>query len=342
VKIAITGATGSLGGALIELLRERWPVTRLVALSRDEVKGGDLAERYADYAPLKCQLADVRDEQRLEEVFRGCDVVVHAAALKRIGHSVYSPEEIVKTNVQGTINVVRAATAVGVGRVLVVSSDKACEATNLYGMSKAVAECYAVQSNTYAQPRGTRVACVRYGNVLGSRGSVVHVWRDQLRRGEPLAITDPLMTRFIITLSQAARFVMRSLERMEGGEVFVPLLPAASMSALADAVERDWRTRIAQQEFAGLMRAGPRIVVGLRPGGEKLHEALLSREEPSRTYLLDGYTNDFAEAVIYPAHHSWREAWDHPTSVRRTAAYTSDAPHRWLDVAELVRMVREV
>ena len=339
MKIAITGATGSLGGALVARLAELGDVTRIVALSRDEVKSGDLAERWPDLAPLRCMLADVRDEPRLEEVFRGCDAVVHAAALKRITQSVYSPEEIIKTNVLGTVNVVRAATAVGVERVVIVSSDKACEPTNLYGMSKAVAECYAVQSNSYSVPRGTRVSCVRYGNVLGSRGSVVHLWRDQLRRGASPTITDFRMTRFVISLRAAADFVLGALGVMEGGEIFVPLLPAVQIGMLADAVVAEWATRTGvadPKDFA--RRSACRPVIGLRPGGEKLHEALLSREEPPRARAREGVV------TVLPSHHSWRLAWG-PFDADETvldAAYTSDAPGRWLGVEELVGMLQDV
>ena len=340
MRIAITGATGSLGGALITALAARHEtrrdVTRIVALSRDEVKSGDLADRWAALPSLRCQLGDVRDERRLEEVFRGCDVVVHAAALKRITHSVYSPEEIIKTNLQGTINVIRAATAVGVAKVLVVSSDKAVEPTNLYGMSKAIAECYAVQSNSYAQPRGTSVACVRYGNVLGSRGSVVGVWRDAIRSGaRVLDITDINMTRFVITLPEAAAFCLRAVDDMEGGEIFVPRLPAALVRHLGCAL----MTEAGLGESAGGFRQ-----IGRRPGGEKLHEALISREEPARTYLDEppevGATDRF---VILPGHHSWRAAWRRPPlSETMVAPYTSDAPDRWLSVADLVAMLKEV
>lgn len=326
MKIAITGATGSLGGALIEALRRRDDVERLVALSRDEVKSGDLSARYADYAPLRCQLADVRDRERLTEVFRGCEIVIHAAALKRIGHSVYSPGEMVKTNVIGTMNVIHAATEAGVGRVLFIGSDKEVEPTNLYGMSKAVASCYAIQSNSYALPRGTRVSCVRYGNVLGSRGSVIGIWRDQLRRGVPLTLTDPQMTRFILTLPQAAAFVLRAIAGMEGGEVFVPRLPAVRLDVLAEAVER-------AEGRSGTLR----LITGLRPGGEKLHEALISREEPPRTWWTDSSGERF---VILPTHHSWRATWPPPTPVCRATPYTSDNPCAWLSVEELIEMLR--
>ena len=326
MRVAVTGATGSLGGALIAALAQRQGVSRIVAFSRDEVKSGDLADRWADLGALRCMLGDVRDEDRLEEVFRGCDVVVHAAALKRITHSVYSPEEIIKTNVGGTRNVIRAATEVGVSRVLIVSSDKAVHACNLYGMSKAVAECYAVQSNSYAHPQGTRVACVRYGNVLGSRGSVVHIWREQLRRGQPLTITDPTMTRFIITLPQAAAFCLAAVEDIEGGEMFVPRLPATTIASLASAV----------CEAGSCDQNWSRVITGLRPGGEKLHEDLLSREEPARTWW------DGTRMIVLPSHHSWREQWEVPIWQRVEKPYSSDAPDRWLSVEELVAMLREV
>lgn len=317
----------------MEILSRRSEVTRIVALSRDEVKSGDLADRLGAAVPgLRCMLGDVRDPERLEEVFRGCDAVIHAAALKRISHSVYSPGEMVKTNIQGTINVIQAAAAVGVARVLVVSSDKCAEPVNLYGVTKCAAECYAVQSNSYTWPRGTRVGVVRYGNVLGSRGSVVGIWREQLRRGEPLTITDPAMTRFIITLPQAAAFCLAALADMEGGEVFVPRLPAARIADLADAVEFEWYGR-------AVVKGDPRWsreLTGLRPGGEKLHEALLTREEPTRTWW------DGARMVILPGHHSWREDWKLPEGQKVAGPYTSDAPDRWLGVEELVAMLKEV
>ena len=333
MKVAITGSTGSLGGALITALAGRIDVTRIVALSRDEVKSGDLADRWDKLLPsIRCMLGDVRDQPRLEEVFRGCDAVIHAAALKRISHSVYSPGEMVKTNIQGTINAIQAAAAVGVARVLVVSSDKCAEPVNLYGVTKCAAECYAVQSNSYTWPRGTRVGVVRYGNVLGSRGSVVGVWREQLRRGLPLTITDPAMTRFIITLQQAAAFCLAALEDMEGGEVFVPRLPAARVADLADAVENEWYARRTTKGEP----CWSREITGLRPGGEKLHEALLTREEPTRTWW------DGGRMVILPSHHSWREDWTVPEGQQVAGPYTSDAPDRWLTVEELIAMLKEV
>lgn len=352
MRIAITGATGSLGGALVQALVTDPNVDRIVALSRDEVKSGDLAERFSSSVALRCVLGDVRDRHRLEQVFRGCDTVIHAAALKRITQSVYSPGEIIKTNVVGTMNVIDAAAAAGVSRVLVVSSDKAVEAANLYGASKAMAEGYATQSNSYVYPQGTRVACVRYGNVLGSRGSVVGVWRAQLARGEPLTMTDLRMTRFVITLPQAAAFCLEALDDMDGGEIFVPRLPAARVEDIAYAVAAVFHG--VQPTDPGFLC--PRVFSGLRPGGEKLHEALLSREEPSRTVWLDNgrmvpsreepsraVWRDNGRMVILPAHHSWRS--DLPRAellLFLRAPYTSDDPDRWLVPVDLVEMLKDV
>jgi len=326
MRLAITGSTGSLGSALISALANDPRLERLVAISRDEVKSGDLAERWPNLTALKCMLGDVRDVRRLEEVFRGCDTVIHGAALKRITESVYSPSEVIKTNVVGTMNVIRAAMDVGVKRIVIISSDKCVEAVNLYGMSKAVAECYAVQSNSYAFPRGCRVAAVRYGNVLLSRGSVAHIWRAQLARGEALTITSPIMTRFILTLRHAAAFVLSAIEDMEGGEIFVPQLPATRVDALAQAVI-----------IHSLGHRGnvPIVVTGLRPGGEKLHEALLSSEEPQRSYRVG------ERIIILPSHHSWRGTWEIPGE-RVAEPYTSDAPARWLSIDEMVTMLEEV
>ena len=341
MRLAITGGTGSLGNALIHALAEDPDIERLVSVSRDEVKAGELAERHAGLSALRCILADVRDRERLEQAFQGCDAVIHAAALKRVEQSTYSPSELIKTNVLGTMNVIAAATAVGVGKVLVVSSDKAVEPVNLYGMTKAVAEGYAVQANSYTYPRGTRVACVRYGNVLGSRGSVVHVWRAQLRCGASMTITDLGMTRFILTLSEAAQFCLTALQDMEGGEVFVPQLPAVALCDLAVAVANQWMDDQADDVIRGgakaVFRNGrPRhVIMGLRVGGEKRHEALLSREEPTRVRLRGD------RFIVLPSFHPWREKWEN-RGESVTAPYTSEAPARWLGVEELVEMLRGV
>lgn len=249
------------------LLALPW-VARVVCFSRDEMKQADMATRFTD-PRMRFFLGDVRDRAALEDALQGIDTVIHAAALKRVDAAAYSSKEAKKTNVDGTVNVIDASIACGVRRVVFLSSDKATMATNFYGATKFLAEQIAIASNVYGYPRGTRIACTRYGNVLGSRGSVVHLWRDAVRRGEPLKLTHPEMSRFWMTIDQAVDLVFTALNRMDGGEVFLPKLPAMSL--------RDVAALVGGERY-------PVEVMGLRPGGEKLHEELLSPEEVSRTH----------------------------------------------------------
>lgn len=299
MNILITGGTGSLGHALTRHLLAR-PFTGKVAIfSRDELKQAQMAERFPD-PRMRWFLGDVRDRDRLTHALRGYDAVVHAAALKRVDAVADSPSEVFRTNLDGTRNVLAAATEVGVPRVLLISSDKACYPTNTYGISKAAAESETVAWNRYGAPRGTRSSVLRYGNVLGSRGSVVHVWRSQAKP----QITDPRMTRFVITLPQACEAVCWALGAMEGGEVLVPYLAAANILDLLEAV------------------TGSRahLNTGLRPGGEKLHETVLTTEESERT--VDTLEGAYA---IRPHLHEWRATlpWgEHPLTEPR--ALTSE------------------
>lgn len=311
MRVLVTGGTGSLGQALTErLLRDG--AERIVIFSRDEAKQQEMCDRLGDPPQLRFRLGDVRDVVRLNEVMwpGQLDAVVHAAALKRVDRVSYDPDEVMKTNFDGTRNVLKAAIAAHVPKVLVVSSDKAVAPANVYGVSKLAAETAAVSYNVYGSPGGTRSGVVRYGNVWGSRGSVVLAWRKAVAEGRPITVTDPQMTRFIITLPQAVEFVLASLARLRGGEVFVPRLPSMRLGDLADAASND------------------RIAVGLRPGGEKMHERLIADEEMARVrWCGDRY-------VITPTHEHWRsDPWPGEPVARFVC--TSDANDWWLTPEEI-------
>lgn len=317
MRILITGATGSLGKALVARLVGDSLVERLCVLSRDEHKIRALADQYPEPTPLRWFVGDVRDEARLRIACHGVDAVIHAAALKRIDSVINESTELDKTNAQGTLNVLRAAMENGVRKVLFISSDKACQPTNAYGCSKMLAECHTVGFNSYSMPKGMACAAVRYGNVFGSTGSIVHIWRQALADGKLLPLTDARMTRFHITLAEAVEFCLSSLMRLRGGEIFIPDLPAYRLVDLADAM------------------GGKTVTVGLRPGGEKLAEILLSEEEPTRTlWQEDRY-------VVQPAHQTWSSSRYRGDLLLRDPHLKSDWPERWLTVEQLRLVIKE-
>jgi UDP-N-acetylglucosamine 4,6-dehydratase len=314
MRALITGGTGSLGHALVSAWLQRDDLERLVVYSRDEKKQADMRALFPD-PRLIFMLGDVRDIARLKLAFYSVDTVIHAAALKRVDATANDPLELYKTNVQGTANVLQAALAAGVRKTLLISSDKACLPANAYGASKFMAEQLAVNFNVYGAPRGCVSSVVRYGNVLGSRGSVVHVWRGQ---GDRLTLTEPGMTRFILTMEQAVGIIDSAVDAMEGGEVFVPYrLPAARMEDLAQAV-------CAGAEY---------IYGGLRPGGEKMHELLLSEEESTRTV---------EPGVLLPHQSTWHEKslWANEPRIVDGERCSYNAP--MLSVEDLKRLLRTV
>lgn len=315
-SILISGGTGSLGHALVSHFLTT-DIQRIAVLSRDELKQSVMAERFPD-PRMRFFLGDVRDPDRLEQAFQGIDAVVNAAALKRVDRVAYDPSEVLKTNVIGTENVIQAAVRAGVRKVLLISSDKAVEPQNIYGATKMCAEWLTVTANSYSYPQGTRCSAVRYGNVVGSRGSVVELWRNAKARGEPIQLTDDRCTRFWITLPQAVELVMSALNLMDGGEIFVPILPSMRITDLADAiVGPDW----------------PRIVKGLRPGGEKLHEKLLNADEVTRTVRAPGYY------VVNPALRFWGGVPWIGDAVPQDFVYESNVNNWWLTVDEMQEMV---
>lgn len=299
--VLVTGGTGSFGRKLIETLLHRHSAKKLIVFSRDEHKQHDMRMAGLDAPHLRYFLGDVRDIDRLRRAMQGVTTVVHAAALKHVPACEYNPIEAVLTNVMGARNVIEAALDCGVERVLALSTDKAVNPVNLYGATKLVAEKLFVQANSYRGTGPTRFSCVRYGNVVGSRGSVVPLFLQQRRAGR-VTITDPQMTRFWLTIEQAVDFVLRALGDMQGGEIFVPKLPSLSVQEL-------------QQVIAPQAKVE---VIGSRPG-EKLHEVLIGEDE---SRLAREYDDMF---IIEPAYAWWTH--DRPNggvSLEAGTCYRSD------------------
>ncbi len=287
--------------------------------SRDELKQSEL-RRDLDDERLRYLIGDVRDLPRLTRAMRGVDVVVHAAALKQVPACEYNPFEAVQTNVVGAENVVSAAIENDVPLTMALSSDKAVNPVNLYGATKLCAEKIVTQGNTYAADSPARFASVRYGNVVGSRGSVIPLFKAQAQSGV-LTITDERMTRFWITLEQAVDFVIDSLGRMGGGEIFVPRLPSMRVVDIAEALAPDAEHR----------------VIGIRPG-EKIHEILLTGDESRHSFEVDEWLRHPAGARVVAAARRSRAA----APLRTGFEYSSDTNDRWLDVDELREMAASV
>lgn len=267
--VLVTGGTGSFGRAFVDLLTQCSRPARLVVFSRDELKQSEMRERW-DAPYLRYFIGDVRDVERLEMAMRGIDYVVHAAALKQVPTAEYNPFECVRTNIHGAENVVRASIKSGVRRVIALSTDKAANPINLYGATKLASDKIFVAANALAGTGGTRFAVVRYGNVFGSRGSVVPAFARLIREGaKGLPITDKRMTRFILTVEDGVKAVLSSLAKMEGGELFVPKIPSVRIMDLAEA----------------MLPGGDHKVVGIRPG-EKLHEIMISQDDARVTLEL--------------------------------------------------------
>jgi UDP-N-acetylglucosamine 4,6-dehydratase len=263
--VLITGGTGSFGKKFARIALEEKQPKKIIIFSRDELKQHEMKMHGYDHPSLRYFIGDVRDRERLIRAMHGVDLVVHTAALKQVPACEYNPMEAIKTNIMGTANVVEAALDAGVKKVMTISTDKAVNPINLYGATKLAAEKLTVQSNNYAAGKATRYSCVRYGNVVGSRGSVVPLFLKQRAKGT-VTITDERMTRFWLSLDQGVRFVMNCIEQMEGGEVFVPKIPSTKIVDLANAIVPNAKFNI----------------IGIRPG-EKVHEVLVSEDEARNT-----------------------------------------------------------
>ena len=307
-SVLVTGGTGSFGKAFIaELLRNHGP-KRIVIFSRDELKQYECRQLFGDDPRLRWFIGDIRDRHRLNRAMHGVDYVVHAAALKQVDTAEYNPWEFVQTNIIGSQNVIEASIDSGVKKVVALSTDKASSPINLYGATKLTADKLFVTGNHYAAAYPSRFSVVRYGNVMGSRGSVIPFFRKLAAEGRSLPITDLRMTRFFITLPQAVRFVTDSFEWMQGGELYVPRIPSMKITDLAQAVAPGAEMH----------------EIGLRPG-EKLHEEMISPEEGRRTLRIG------ERYVLQPDLASW--GYTPPaggTPVPEGFQYSSDRNDEWL------------
>jgi UDP-N-acetylglucosamine 4,6-dehydratase len=309
-SVLVTGGTGSFGKKFIEIMLDKYKPPKLIVYSRDELKQHEMRADGFDHPTLRYFIGDVRDYRRLRRAMNGVDVVIHAAALKQVPACEYNPMEAIKTNILGSSNVIEAGLDAGVGRVMALSSDKAVNPVNLYGATKLAAEKLFVQSNAYAAGTSTRFSCVRYGNVVGSRGSVIPIFIQQRQNGK-LTITDKRMTRFWLTLEQGVRFVI-------GGEVFVPKIPSTKIIDLAKVIAP-------QAEIE---------VIGIRPG-EKLHEVLINTDEARATIELDDMF------IVQPSGSLWfGHDWnDEGLSLPDGFHYGSDTNPEWLTIEQMHEII---
>ena len=316
-SILITGGTGSFGKAFLEEILANHNPRRVAILSRDELKQSEMRAHFTDKR-IRWFLGDIRDKDRLIRAFHGVDYVVHAAALKQVDTAEYNPFEYVQTNILGSQNVIDAAIDAGVKKVVALSTDKASSPINLYGATKLTADKLFVAANNYSYSFGTTTAVVRYGNVMGSRGSVIPFFQRLIAEGKPLPITDPNMTRFWITLPQAVQFVIDSFDHMHGGELYVPRIPSMRIMDLVEALKPGAET----------------YVVGIRPG-EKLHEEMIAADDSYRTLRQsDRY-------VVQPTVKEWWFKDSEGEAVPEGFSYSSDTNDQWLSIPELRQWVAQ-
>lgn len=317
--ILVTGGTGSFGKKFTRMVLDRYDVNKLIIFSRDELKQAQMRVEFGDNPKLRFFIGDVRDKERLYRAFDGVDIVIHAAALKRVPECEYNPFEAIKTNVIGAQNIIDAAIDRGVSKIVALSTDKAVNPINLYGATKLCSDKLFIAGNSYVGGKDIRFAVVRYGNVVGSRGSVVPLFMKLKNTGK-LPITDPRMTRFWITLEEGVEMVFTALEKMQGGEVFVPKIPSMKITDLAKAIAPECELEI----------------VGIRPG-EKLHESLITASDARHTLEFDNYY------IIQPEF-SWWRLGNHKDGkpIEEDFEYTSDKNEEWLTVEEMREMLKQL
>lgn len=316
--ILITGGTGSFGKKFTEIVLNEYNPKKLIIYSRDEMKQFEMQQGYEKDKNIRFFIGDVRDKERLSLAMSGVDYVVHAAALKIVPSMEYNPSEAIKTNINGAMNIIEAAIDKGVKRIVALSTDKACNPINLYGATKLCSDKLFTAANSYSGLKGTRFAVVRYGNVVGSRGSVVPFFREKMKEGA-IPITDKRMTRFWITLEQGVRFVLKNFERMHGGEVFVPKIPSMNIMDLKKAVAPECKVKF----------------IGIR-AGEKLHEVMISADDSRHTVELD-------DCYVIEPDFNWWDSNNHPRGkkVKPDFYYSSDTNKDWLTIPQLNKMIGE-
>lgn len=325
-NILITGGTGSFGKKYTKILLEKYRPNKIIIYSRDELKQYEMSQEYSDKC-MRYFIGDVRDAARLKKAMKDVDFVIHAAALKHVPIAEYNPMECIKTNIYGAQNVIDAALDNGVSKIIALSTDKAANPVNLYGATKLASDKLFVAANNLVGTQDTQFSVVRYGNVIGSRGSVVPYFQKLLNEGTTfLPITDEKMTRFMITLEDGVNFVLKNFERMQGGEIFVPKIPSMKMVDLADAMAPSLERRI----------------IGIRPG-EKLHEIMCPADDSHLTFEFDDHF------VIAPTiTFTKRRDYDHNIlgeigqKVAQGFEYNSGNNKEWLEKDELLKLIKEI
>jgi len=320
-RILITGGTGSFGKKCAEIILKKYKPKKLIIFSRDELKQFEMAQKFPDskYECIRYFIGDVRDKERLYRAFRNVDYVIHAAALKQVPAAEYNPFEAVKTNILGAQNVINVSIDRGVQKVIALSTDKAANPINLYGATKLCSDKLFVAGNSYVGEAGTKLSVVRYGNVVGSRGSVIPFFL-KCRENGFFPITDPRMTRFWITIEQGVNFVLDCLEQMVGGELFVPKLPSMNIMDLAKAIDPACKTEI----------------IGIR-SGEKIHEVMIPIDEARRTVEFDRYY------IIQPDFAFWQKRNNHGGKPVDDNFEYNSGTNPWIltvdDMKEIIKML---
>ena len=319
--VLITGGTGSFGKKCTEIILARYKPRKLIIFSRDELKQFEMSQVFSGSKyPVRYFIGDVRDKERLNRAFYNVDYVIHAAALKQVPTLEYNPFEAVKTNILGAQNVINVAIDQGVRKVIALSTDKAANPINLYGATKLCSDKLFVAGNSYTKQDGTIFSVVRYGNVVGSRGSVIPYFLEQRKTGM-LTVTDPRMTRFWITLEHGVNFVLESMGKMVGGELFVPKIPSMNIMDLAKAICPDCKIE----------------TIGIRPG-EKLHELMITKEDARRTIDIGEFY------IIQPDFHYWsrRCNWEGSKPVSDDFEYNSGTNPMFLSKDEMKEMIEKL